>query len=635
MDLYELLPAIIKKRDSREDLPPEKRNKLDGTKYNQLRGLYDVFQTLYDHLEDGIDDQYRDWFIETCSEEMIPLIGSLVGCGNLEQIKGLNPISLRSFVGNLVRLRRMKGTVEALRIAIESVCGYRAYIDEVYRSIARFPSIDAIKPDYHLTSHINSRTKNPIGTGGLMFLHDPFSPGSTKGWKGVKNLGIHTWEKDIVKVCSAKPFNLCNYQWNRLYSFHPFGASIKLFNNCPEQRVDAFRDAFVPSQINPGKLREQFLSGQTSPDSYYGVNKSLCIYRDGKMVDPAELNISDIKIETSKIIGQVRLTAEMKDHRLPEDKISIDPQKGYFYVGADAGSTDDIAVDFTYSSYGALGILKRSTHHPDETHVQGFSTTEISLDESVSDNVIVLTKQPKTTIIQSKPMTTGSLSEFSIHGSGEITVILRGIWHKGRLKVILDKSSSKRSLNVINIVIEDSTLALLDDSLLEMRGENVEDVDVNVEIRRSIVGSISINCTNSTLGRYTFTASDSIIDLLTGRSSDGAFRKALHRLILRNPDPLTLIRCTVSDNLGIQHTAEDSIIPNENDNPNYISKMYGDSNYFRLSKCNESKFLCGSTNDTQLGAYGGLFKQARERNIQRVIDEFMPFGLRVYRINEE
>ncbi|MCA2218024.1 hypothetical protein [Jidongwangia harbinensis] len=88
--LYQLLPVIHRLRDAGRGEP--------------LRALLQIITGQADEVGEQIARAYQDWFIETCADEVVPLIGALVG----------NPSTSRRDVVNTIRSRRRRGTLALL-----------------------------------------------------------------------------------------------------------------------------------------------------------------------------------------------------------------------------------------------------------------------------------------------------------------------------------------------------------------------------------------------------------------------------------------------------------------------------------------------------------------------------------------
>jgi hypothetical protein len=147
--LYELLPAIIRLRDTAQGEP--------------LRAVLRVIGERYTQLERDIGRIYANQFIETCEPWVIPYIGELVGYRPLHASPTLGPlddqraiaraalITPRSDVANTIAYRRRKGTLSVLVDLALAVSGWAARVSEPRRGHVR---IDVCRLRAFLLTHV-------------------------------------------------------------------------------------------------------------------------------------------------------------------------------------------------------------------------------------------------------------------------------------------------------------------------------------------------------------------------------------------------------------------------------------------------------------------------------------------------
>ena len=143
--MYELLPAIYRVRDADSGYP--------------LRALLRVIAEQVDVVEDDIAGLYENWFIETCSDWVVPYIGDLVGYvpvaeaepapdATSEPLRALVP---RREVANLIRSRRRKGTLALLEELAEDIAGWPAHAVEYFRLLGWTQNINHLHERRHRT----------------------------------------------------------------------------------------------------------------------------------------------------------------------------------------------------------------------------------------------------------------------------------------------------------------------------------------------------------------------------------------------------------------------------------------------------------------------------------------------------
>ena len=109
--LYELLPAIYRKRDEELGKP--------------LEALLSIISDQVKILEQDIEGLYENWFIETCDKWVIPYIADLIGARSLNQLNKSSLIQ-RAYVANTIGYRRRKGTLAMLEQLAQDVTHWNA-----------------------------------------------------------------------------------------------------------------------------------------------------------------------------------------------------------------------------------------------------------------------------------------------------------------------------------------------------------------------------------------------------------------------------------------------------------------------------------------------------------------------------
>src|SRR5215469_4889876 len=119
--LYALMPAVYRLRDSAQGEP--------------LRALLALIQQEYNALELDIAQLYENWFIETCSEWVVPYIGDLL---DVRPLYAASPdtFSARAYVANTLDFRRRKGTATMLEQLAFDVTGWPARVVEYFQLLA-------------------------------------------------------------------------------------------------------------------------------------------------------------------------------------------------------------------------------------------------------------------------------------------------------------------------------------------------------------------------------------------------------------------------------------------------------------------------------------------------------------------
>lgn len=150
--LYSWLPAHVRIRDREEGEP--------------LRALMAVLQEVGDQLHDDVGRLYRNWFIETCQEWVVPYVGDLVG---IARLRAMSPsaYTLRAYVANAIALRRRKGTPAAMEQVAQDLTGWHASVLETFQQVSTTQHIKHPRPH-------SVRTPSLRNTDEMDRLYGPF-----------------------------------------------------------------------------------------------------------------------------------------------------------------------------------------------------------------------------------------------------------------------------------------------------------------------------------------------------------------------------------------------------------------------------------------------------------------------------
>ncbi len=291
--LYELLPAVYRLRD-------------DATG-GQLRALLDVIAGQLDLVEEDINQLYKDWFIETAAEWVVPYIGDLLGVKPLHAVGGDAGFSLRAYVANTLAYRRHKGTAYVLEDLARAVSGWPARSVEFFQRVqtsqnlnhpsARRTSVDLRDAD------LLDRLNGPFD--GLAHSLDVRPTAQQTGWHAIRHLGLFAWRLKAYPLSGVSARQSTTHPFG--YHFNPLGAPAPLFNQ-PQPDSDL---AHLAEEIHvPGPLRRlavaldlaryrQEQAAQAAnlrPENslYYGPDRSLQVTVDGAALAPLDLIAWDL-----------------------------------------------------------------------------------------------------------------------------------------------------------------------------------------------------------------------------------------------------------------------------------------------------------------------------------------------------
>lgn len=344
--LYNQLPAIYRMRDKREGEP--------------LRALLAVIETEFQAIEKDIDGLYKNWFIETCEDWVVPYIGDLLGVQNLHDIG--SGFSQRAYVANTLAYRRRKGTpavIEQLARDV-TVTGWHARVVEFFNLLATTQNMNHLRYDVTTIDLHNAE--------GLELLGSPFERAAhivdvrridrNGGRYNIPNIGIFLWRLQSYSIKRSTARNVGEGR----YTFSPLGNDAPLFNQ-PQTEKDI---THLAEEVNvPGMLRRRALSedlkkyreaiksGETKLDSrYFGDNPVFAIFLDGND-KPLGLEFLVICDLNNWIPPE---SQEFKRHDNTEyvTQVAVDPVLGRFVFLTKPQPTR-VEVSYSYGFSGDIG----------------------------------------------------------------------------------------------------------------------------------------------------------------------------------------------------------------------------------------------------------------------------------------
>ncbi|MFZ4506501.1 MAG: hypothetical protein ACOYON_02245 [Fimbriimonas sp.] len=327
--LYNLLPAIYRVRDAEAGSP--------------LRGLMAILEEQYVAIEDDIEQLYRDWFIETCDEWVVPYIGDLLG------LKGIEPspdgeYSQRAFVANTIAYRRRKGTVPVIEQIARDLTQYPAKAVEFFQRLGVSQQLNHLRIDRPGLAAL--RSSWPASLAHTPFEQAPHHPdvrrvAAGRGKYNIPNIGIHLWRTQsfLVERSDVRPVTgHAQHFW-----FSALGVASPLYNRT---RTDLGLEASplfseVPEALAWRPLYDelsQFRAGSSLDEDgvYFGRQPVFEVFIDGKAVPTTDLYV-----------------ASLKDWRVPSRGVAIDVQRGLLAVPM--GTKGRIQVSYSYGFPGEIG----------------------------------------------------------------------------------------------------------------------------------------------------------------------------------------------------------------------------------------------------------------------------------------
>ncbi len=167
----------------------------DAEQETPLRQLLQVIADQLDLVEEDIAQLYDDWFIETCSEWLVPYIGDLLGVRNLQPVSGAG-FTLRARVANTLGYRRRKGTAAVLEQLARDTTLWSARAVEFFQLLATTQYINHVRLE-------NVRTPSLRDANALELIDTPFDTAAhtadvrhianRRGRHNIPHIGLFLW----------------------------------------------------------------------------------------------------------------------------------------------------------------------------------------------------------------------------------------------------------------------------------------------------------------------------------------------------------------------------------------------------------------------------------------------------------
>ncbi len=572
--LYDLLPVVHRQRDVDRGDP--------------LRALLQVISEQVGVIEDDLDQQYANWFIETCDDWVVPYIGALIGYQAPPQLADADRAELvasvltpRRAVANAIRYRRRKGTLPLLELIAQDTAGWPARAVEFYRLLVWTQALNFQHPQRGRTVDLrDGKTLSQIGGPFDAPAHNVdvrrIESLRKRGTHNIPNVGLHVWR---LKPYLINPEPACAKEDVGMgcYTFSVLGNDMPLFTlPRPEARPESIAGPLnLPAAIS----RHAMADGVAD---YYGEERSLAIWAEDWP-----------KRGQSGLIPVDRICVGDLDHwhyRPARDHVVVDPVLGRiaFHPRQLPGGRVSVRYVYGFSDDTGGGPYPRPPQQPAEAVIYRvgtgaeFATLATALAKFRTDDpdggVIEITdagvyseplnitlRAGQSLQLRAKDGTRATLRLLDFGAS--VSDAMRIIGETGSRFTLSGLVVAGRGLQVsgpmAGLRIDHTTLVPgwqigADNSPLRPNETSLELIDCTaaVTVHRSILGTIQVSLDEVGAGPVPITISDSILDATSDeREAIGAPSWPLAHATL------TLLRSTI---IGTVQThaialAEDSI----------------------------------------------------------------------------
>lgn len=352
--MYDLLPAFHRLRDAEVGYP--------------LRALLTLIGEQVDAVEADIDQQYANWFIETCADWAVPYIGDLVGYrpvsaagrasdADTPEAHLLNAaITPRAEVAKLLSFRRRKGTLALLELLGNSIADWPSRAVEFYALLGWTQHVAHARPNRGRLVDLRdgaalANLSGPFDT--LAHSLDVRRIGSKRsaGRRNIPSVGLFAWRLKTYSV-TGTPAYCVESEGTQCFTFSILGNDAPLYRRAvPEdESTHIAEEANLPVPIGR-RVLEQHVSRHPpvtqANGELYGSGKSIAIYAP----DWPEKN------SPQPVPAHLIIPANLTDwrHRAKRNQILLDPVSGRIVFPVRQAPRKGVHVDYRYGFSADLG----------------------------------------------------------------------------------------------------------------------------------------------------------------------------------------------------------------------------------------------------------------------------------------
>lgn len=599
--LYKLLPYIYQLRDHEQGEP--------------LRALLQVIAGQVELVEENITQLYKNWFIETCEDWVVPYIGDLVGYTPVREAgepgestsregKLRNKILIpRREIANTIRYRRRKGSLALLEQLANDVAGWPARAVEFYTLLGYTQALNHQQCKRGLTADVRwgdapDKLNGPFDEAAHTVDVRRINSYLTQGRYNIPGVGLFVWR---LKAYSVTKTPVTSLEQRNCYTFSALGNDSPLYTHWKRELeptriagelnlpVPIRRHAFTETVLIDGveKLR--------ASAAYYGEDKSLVIWAPEWPAKDAMQPIPREKIVPADL-------SDWERYRPVKDTVAVDPvlgrilfppgqppKKGVkvsscYGFSADMGGGEYARTlsqpsEFTLYQVGAERKLKTINDglaqwgkdqqtHTNDPEAKQFQSAVIEITDSglYEERLNIALNERQSLQIRAAKHKRPVLrlsdrpDQFSVSGAADSYFTLDGLLIAGRCLQVEGA--------IAGVIIRHSTLVPgwslepdCEPSQLEEPSIDITGAHPCITIEHSIIGSIQVNIDEVGLEPILIRISDSILDA-TGSDCDGPACEAIGAFGSSIAHArLTIVRSTVFgriDSHALEH-AENSI----------------------------------------------------------------------------
>jgi hypothetical protein len=598
--LYGLLPAVYRGRDAAQG--------------GALRALLAVMEAELMAVEEALDAQYANWFIETCADDRVARIGELVGV-DPRTGDAAGPGNHRALAANAIARRRRKGVAAALEDMARDMSGWPVRVVEYYRLLAVAQHSQHPVRDRGATVDVRDRMALARHGGPFAALAtrpDMRRAATGRGRNNVANIALFVWRGESLPVGPAPAAAVPGHPG--CFTFHPLGADAPLVMPAADtgDRSDPYE---LPSRITREALA-------AAADRLIGAGRAIEILADGRTAEPTAIGSANLGAWPSAT-----------------DRITVDPELGRLAFPPPGPARCEVRYSYRVPAGIGGGPYDRPASADDPTEVRTFG------DDTAGTGDLVIDLDPGATLLLqaadgTRPALRGGVRVSAPAGatlivdglmiggqitlSGAVRLTLRHVTalagvragDEGDHRVVADHS-------VLGPVALPAAALLAYDGVLDGRagtGGNAPAVAVLAENavveRTTVLGEVRA-------GRLS--ASDSVF---TGYVEARHQQSGSVRYSYVPPGSVTPPRYRCQPDLALGSPGAGGPAQVElRVRPRFRDKAYGAPGYADLDPDCAAEIAAGAESGAEMGAFAGRRRPQRDAALRAALDECLPYGM--------
>lgn len=342
--LYNLLPSVYRQRDSDFGEP--------------LRALLAVIAEQADRVEQDIEGLYRNWFIETCDDWVVPYIGDLIGYRSIHDagepldesaqraVARTRILVPRRDVANTLRYRRRKGTLALLDDVAMAVSGWPAQAVEFERLLACTQSLQHVRLAQGGTANVrraNEMTRIGLASDTTAHLPEVRRPQSRyrQGRYNLSALGLFVWRLRSYAVTRTEAYCAEGVALE-CFTFSVLGNDCVLYATANGPATGDRRADATPLPIALRRADIATADGHVDPRRY-GEGGDFALYAGSGATQPVP-------------VGAL-LVADLSkwDAELREGTVAVDPELGRLMFAPGEAPEEGLFVSYSYGFSTDMG----------------------------------------------------------------------------------------------------------------------------------------------------------------------------------------------------------------------------------------------------------------------------------------